>query len=593
MAQRRRRATPKKPTPPAIVSRVWLRRHVFLAIILAAVAVRVVYFVQMQKTVFVSLHAIDQTDMHYYDAWARRIAAGDWLSRSVSVPMHTWHQAIARAHLESHPHGRGIDEAQLWADWLDTPRFYQDPLYPYLIAVTYWLTGADARHVFVWQLALGVLTTALVWGITREYFGERAALFAGAGAVLAAPLLYYEMILLKESTIVFAGLLVVWLIDRAWRTWRWPGFLALGAALGFATLLKSTFALLVLAAVAALGWSWWRDRRPSAAAMAALSAGLLLAFVPLAARNVAVGVPPWALGSTGPLTFAISNQPDYRPEHGFALDPGRIARVMGDAEGQGGAVLGATLRAHSPSSALSLLWAKFDRLWHWYEIPNNEDFYYARLWAPILQWLPVTYWVCLPLAAIGFATAVRRAPTTWPLLGLVGASIVPLILFYVLGRFRTALFAALLPLAGAGVAELVACARARRHGLLLTLAGAAIGLAIWTGRPLPPGQTAIRPTDWMLPLAIAFAPEAQAAAEAGDAGRAADALLQFFRYAPTDTQIRESGGRQVAAMLAPLHVECARLLRQAGRTGEADGQERRAADLTRSFGLPPAVSGTR
>ena len=563
--------------------------RVLLALVLLAIAVRAVCFVQMQQTVFLQLHKVDQTDMHYYDSWARQIAAGDWLSRSVRVPMHSWHQLIARAHLQEHPHAAGTpvvvagphadDAERLWAEWLETPRFYQDPLYPYLVAITYRVMGADVRYVFVWQLALGVIATALVWAVTRRYFGDGAALIAGMLALLAAPLLYYEMILLKESTIAFAGLLIVWLLDRAWTSGRWPAYLTLGLALGSATLLKSTFALFIVCAAAAVIWTYRREGRRLGVALGALLAGLIVAVSPLVIRNLAVGVSPLALGSTGPLTFAISNQPDYRPATGFSLDPARIARVVGQREADGLGVVLDTIGAHTPRTGARLLWQKFDRLWHWYEIPNNEDFYYVRLWVPILQWLPATFWVCAPLAWVGLVTTMRRARVTWPLLVLVGASIAPLLIFYVLGRFRTAVLAGLLPLAAAGLVQLVGWARAGAYRPALVAVAAVIGLAVWTGRPLPPGQSSIRPGDWMLPLVITYGRQAEEAAEADQPGRAADALLQFFRYEPSAEHFLAAGGRDLAAAFGPLHAECARLLRKAGRRAEAEAQERRAATL--------------
>ena len=38
-----------------------------------------------------------------------------------------------------------------------------------------------------------------------------------------------------------------------------------------------------------------------------------------------------------------------------------------------------------------MLWRKWDRTWHWFEIPNNENFYYYRLHATILACMGIDH----------------------------------------------------------------------------------------------------------------------------------------------------------------------------------------------------------
>lgn len=164
----------------------WLTRHrqwILCAIVMAAVLVRAVYFLQLSATPLLHLHGWKQSDMHYFDRWARDIVAGDYLSHSVGVPMHRWHREAAAHHVASSrevppPRNQAEDEAQLaqektlWARWMKSPAFYQDPLYPYLIAGTYAAFGPDVRFVFAWQMLLGIGTTLLIWRLTLVYFGD-------------------------------------------------------------------------------------------------------------------------------------------------------------------------------------------------------------------------------------------------------------------------------------------------------------------------------------------------------------------------------------------------------------------------------------
>lgn len=99
--------------------------------------------------------------------------------------MHPWHRDVAALSLAEHPDDRAAlqreaaafadkadIDALLWSRWLGRHQFYQDPLYAYLIGVTYRLAGADVRNVFTWQMAMGVLTNVLIWSLSRRFFGE-------------------------------------------------------------------------------------------------------------------------------------------------------------------------------------------------------------------------------------------------------------------------------------------------------------------------------------------------------------------------------------------------------------------------------------
>ena len=103
-----------------------------------------------------------------------------------------------------------------------------NPLYSYLVGLTYRVIGDDVRFVFGWQMGLGVMSTVLIWLLARRFFGDLVGACAGALAVLCGPLVYYELFLLRESTIVFAGLGVVWLADRALTRGSWALFVLLG-----------------------------------------------------------------------------------------------------------------------------------------------------------------------------------------------------------------------------------------------------------------------------------------------------------------------------------------------------------------------------
>ena len=585
----------KRRTHPT-VEETWPSRHrrlVVATLIALSIVLRVIYFTQLSATPFVDLHRWRQTDMNYYDDWARRIAAGDWRSVSVGVPMHRWHREIAQEYFAKHPDrraelertdarpGNAADaDAALWAQWMRAPRFYQDPLYPYLVALTYRIAGADVRYVFAWQLAVGVLTNVLIWLLVRRFFGDVVAACAAALAVLSGPLMFYEMLLLRDSLVAFTGLGVIWIADRAMQrgTWRWLG--ALGLSLGAACALKSTF-LVLGAGVMTIMLLVLRARGRGLLVPGAIAlAGFAVAIAPLVARNVAVGAPPFSLATSGPLTFVASNDANARPDAGFGIDRTLLARFLGDTSGGWRPAIALTRASHGVGSYVSMLWRKWDRSWHWFEIPNNENFYYMRMQAPVLAWLPITFWLCAPLALAGLVIGARRVRDAWPLYLLAAASIAPMILFYVLGRFRAALFVAAIPFAALALAEILMSIRGRSRAKAVWIAVSVLLIGVWTGRPLASNQIQIRTADWILAYSVVYQDRVYGALDRKDWAAGGAAYLEFFeRYEPSATLILASQDPQLAPELADMHQECSQILKMAGQGAAAEIQMERARQL--------------
>jgi 4-amino-4-deoxy-L-arabinose transferase-like glycosyltransferase len=557
-----------------------VRRALPWLLVAASIAVRLAAFLQLDATPFLHMERWAQTDMHYYDGWARRIAAGDWLSAAVPLPMHRWHHEVAQAYFTQHPDVRaaiareGHDpDTTIWSRWMRTPRFYQDPLYPYLLAVLYRFVSADVRAMLILQLAAGALTTLLVWSVARRHFGDVAGACAGVMALLCAPPLFYELLLLRDSLIACAGLTIVWLADRAIERdgWRWPA--ALGIALGLAFLLKSSFLLLAIGVIPIVVVSRRYHRRAVLQPAAALAAGVAIAILPLAVRNVRVGVPPLSMASSGPLTLVSANDAGALPDVGFGIDVPRLTQFLGDTDGSWRAAVAAVRERQSIGGYAAMTWRKWDRAWHWFEIPNNEDLYYFREQVPVLDWLPVTFWACAPLALAGIVLAALRARRPWTLFALVAASVASLVTFYVLGRFRDSLAVASLPFAGLALAELATAVRARHLVRGAAIAAAVIVAALWTGRPLAGDQVLIRTSDWILAWSIDYQDRVYGALDRHDPAAAGAFYEEFFaRYEPSAQQIIDDGDPRLAPELADMHAECAQILRAAGRVEAAQVQ---------------------
>jgi 4-amino-4-deoxy-L-arabinose transferase-like glycosyltransferase len=523
----------------------WLesnRSKFLIALAVLAIVIRVVYLSQLWSSPCIDQQRWHQTDMAYFDSWARSITNGDWLSANIRPPIHRWHEAMAAEFLNQHPEAtshvfaeaakKGLTPVQvIWERWLGPGRFYQDPLYSYLIALTYYLFGPDHRVVLGWQLALGVLNVLLVATLARRIFGEVAGACAGI-MMLANPIsLFYELLLLRETLLLTLTLLALLLFDRLRERPRASTAFSLALTIVAAFLVKSVFVLLGAGLVVATlvrglhrgskrTWLW------------AFLAGIALALLPLALRNVSMGLPPLAINSGGPITFINSNAPDAIISAGgeYLGFPSSV-RLIEASHGSFFTAIAMTLAEHgSAFSVARQLCAKFVLIWHWYEIPSNANFYYYRLHASVLRFLPFTFGLVGPLGALGMLLSLRMIKRTWPLHLAVVAQLATMVAFMVLSRQRLPMMVCMVPFAAFALLQLATWVRDRRLAVLIVTAIPFIALVVWVQRPLPDGIPLIRPADYAVGFDLSQ-PEIRRMAELGLVGEVrvkCDKMLRLF-----------------------------------------------------------------
>src|SRR5439155_8529314 len=199
-----------------------------------AVLLRVAHLLALRPTPWFD-HLV--VDPEYYDEWARRLAAGDWLG--------------------------------------DRP-FYMDPLYPYLLGLLYRVAGRDLLLARLLNVALGAGSCALVAGLGARLGGVAAGRLAALGFALYEPEIFYAGEIDKTCLSVFLTAATLALALRR----SLPARLGAGVALGLATLTRANF--LVLAPLAVLAILLRRDgerglaRRAGGAALFAAGVGVVL-----------------------------------------------------------------------------------------------------------------------------------------------------------------------------------------------------------------------------------------------------------------------------------------------------------------------------
>jgi Tfp pilus assembly protein PilF/4-amino-4-deoxy-L-arabinose transferase-like glycosyltransferase len=378
--------------------------------------------------------------------------------------------------------------------------FYQDPLYPYFLALVFKAVGTPeigmphrAWGVIRWlQVLMAAGAVAMIFLSARMAAGDRAGLLA-AGLVAGCRLTYYYPLLLLKAAMVFglasAGcLLGVACAARPEARWRWVG---LGLMLGLLALLRGN--VLVIAPVLFL---WPAVVEPGAARrtritrMALTVLGFAMAILPVTVRNYAVAGEFVLTTSQGGTNFYGGNHPgadgrgvsvdfvranpryeaeDFKAEAerraGRTLDPAEVSRFWFRE--------GLRWIADEPGTAARLLLTKALLMITNQEIADNYSFYLVRdelvpaLHVPILGlgllWGPA-------LAAAGLL-AWRRPRLQYPALFLVLYSL-SIIAFFVITRYKMAVVPALAVLAAVGLGEMWGLVQARR------LKALAAGLAL-------------------------------------------------------------------------------------------------------------------
>lgn len=399
-------------------------------------------------------------DAAAYDAWARRIAAGDWLGNQA---------------------------------------FYQSPLYPYGLAGVYRVLGDTRWVVAAVQACLGSLACVLLCDSGTRWFSPRVGLIAGLALAVYAPAIFFDLQLQKSSLdlLLMCGLL--WCLSRATtvmppcRAW----LTCSGLVAGLLTLNREN-ALLLVAVIAF--WMGSISERPRRRFAGWFLLGVTLVLLPVAARNRWVGG-DWLLttAQSGP-NFYIGNREgasgSYEPlvtAHGDArferedavrLAEQAVGRPLSAAEVSRywWSAAWRSIRSH-PLSWARLMARKVGLICNYAEIIDTEDLATYSDHSAALRWPGawLNFGVVLVPAVLGAMAGANRCGTVRWLTALAGVYLASVVSFYVVGRYRLPIVPPLLLLAGWGMTEGCKVMRQRTPasrwgtGLLLAALGVLCG----------------------------------------------------------------------------------------------------------------------
>jgi len=505
------------------------------------------------------------SDMNQYIAWARHLAAGDWLDLETFRAWFEWQAGIA--------------PPEVWDSWFGAHVYYQPPLYTYFVALVIRFSDSFDLVRFL-QIAIGAANAALVALLGLRISGVTAARVAGLAAAIYAPWILYDAELLRNAIAQFTQLLVLfalvsWHGAEPGRARRLRAILA-GCAFGVSWLADPV--ILLFAPLASI-WMMWAacDGKEGFAVrlepVALFLAGAAVAVAPLVARNTTVGAPPLAITTRGPLAFVMGNAPDAQPAG--AVIPGSTPGILNRSGYTMAGTMRETLRLYDGryGQLLAHQWAKLEALWGAFEIPDNPSFYYAARISPVIGWglrFP-------PVAAaglVGLALMIlygRDRPPAMLVPVFLAASMGLFVLAHVVSRYRQPMVAALFIAAGHAVGW--ALSRGWKGRAAVVSAAMVMGLILPRGPA--PGYGYNRPAEFIMVAKIH--------AMRGETEPALEELDASIKLARRETLFRPD--------IAVLHYEKGLIQADAGRPADAAASFRAALRENPSF--EPAAMALR
>jgi 4-amino-4-deoxy-L-arabinose transferase-like glycosyltransferase/TolA-binding protein len=353
--------------------------------------------------------------------------------------------------------------------------FFRGPLYPYLLAFLYKISGSSISFALFVQHLIGTATAGLVYLLAREYFNPRVSLLAGLLAALYWPFVYFEGDLLIVTTILFLNTLGLLLLGRAVRLRSFALLAAAGLVLGLSAIARPSILIFFPALPLVLYWN--RDksdrlRRDWLKRSAVVTAGIVAVILPVMIRNYQVGRAVVPIAASGGVNFYIGNNP--QSDGSTAIVPGTRADWWGgyyDAIAIAETAEGRKLKLNEvsdyffrrgmawiqarPDAAAEHFLYKFKIFWSGPERANNKFIYFFWNLAG-MKYVPLPgFWLIAPLAILGGILQWRRRRKLSALYLFVLLYMAGVVAFFVNARFRLPVMPVLIVFAAYAVHYLI------------------------------------------------------------------------------------------------------------------------------------------
>ena len=390
---------------------------------------------------------------------------------------------------------------------------FRAPLYPYLLALYYWIFGQALFMPLLLQSVVGAFACVMVYIIARRYYTNKIAVTAGLAAALCGPLIFFGSELLPFTLALTLNLIAIWLLTIYEESRKRSKLLTAGLLLGLSAAAHP--AILLFAPIVVL-WIHQRlseNRQEWIKQTIPFVIGILIILVPVAAHNVIAGGEAVVYETYGGVSFGAGN--NAQADGGKPVLPGAVSDAQPGidvasalASQQTGRELTATetgsywlkqgfkyIFTH-PLSWIGLQMRKVAYLITGYEIPKDKQIYFFAKQSGVLRYLlwekliAFPFGILLPLAlpALAAGSPLRRGKRQCVLIGYVLSYVLIMLLFTVTSRYRAMLVPIIAVWSAAGFWTLVQLYREGSYSKFYRwLAALVVALVVCNGIAYIPG----------------------------------------------------------------------------------------------------------
>ncbi|MBU0568980.1 glycosyltransferase family 39 protein [bacterium] len=353
--------------------------------------------------------------------------------------------------------------------------YYYSPLYPYFVALVYYILEPNPLTVRTIQSILGILTCLLIYLIGKKVFSQKVGLISLSLSAIYGIFLCYEGTLLIETLSCFFILLSLFFLLKP----SWRNIILGGIALGLASLTRASILLFIPFIFCWMILDIDEPKKRIIAKFALLSLVLSLTILPCTIRNYSVSKRFVLISTNGPISLWMGNNryadgQYYTPTLPFQKAHAEMVQKKVKEKGD---------RAYfedvldfakdSPLSFIRLQLKKFSLFWGTDEISNNISYEWVRSVSSVLR-LPfiIGFSVVAPLGLMGafFSLSKKRFGVMLLIFFLFAYSIATTI-FFVLSRYRLPVEPVLLIFTGFSISFLYEDLKKRKlKRLILSLA---------------------------------------------------------------------------------------------------------------------------
>ncbi len=433
---------PYKHKSPSFIKKIIIKipekqRMIIQIIFVFAIAllVRLIYIYQLNHTYFFKPFK-GGFDDYVFDNWAQEILKGNWLGdRDIYI--------------------------------------YRMPLYAYFLSFIYFIFGHSYWAVYILQAVIGAITCVLIYFIGKPLFSRSVGLIASLMAALYSSFVFYTGMLVGETLGLFLICLAFIFLLAFQKTQKLYHLFLGGLTLGLSMLLRAN--ILILLPLVFLWLYMLLKKRSITFKILSVSIFILaiaIAILPIILRNYIIEKDLVPIAASGGLNVYIGNAygADGRfravekigtnledmlknsvkiaeADVGKKLKPSAISNYW----------LKETLRSinsHGITYIFPLVIKKFVMFWNSYELPDIWDYYFFKLYIPVLNFPLFSFFIIAPLAFIGLYLSWPRRLEISLIYIFIFGYIASLLIIFITSRYKSQIVPLLILLAAYSIVQL-------------------------------------------------------------------------------------------------------------------------------------------